>query len=157
VEKKGNNKKSIIKIVLAMLLTAYLGYVFFSTVFGRDASANYKYKLELFWSYKVVIDTGSKDMAKEILMNYLMLVPLGFVLPWILDGSVSAKKIRIITILAGFFTTCTIEILQLVLKRGLFEFDDILGNTIGTIVGYLFYRLAKWLLVRWKGKRVINR
>jgi glycopeptide antibiotics resistance protein len=38
--------------------------------------------------------------------------------------------------LLGFLTSLSIELLQLVLKRGLFEFDDMFHNTLGVIIGY---------------------
>jgi glycopeptide antibiotics resistance protein len=38
--------------------------------------------------------------------------------------------------LLGFLTSFTIELLQLILKRGLFEFDDMFHNTIGVGIGY---------------------
>jgi glycopeptide antibiotics resistance protein len=38
--------------------------------------------------------------------------------------------------LLGFLTSLSIELLQLVLKRGLFEFDDMFHNTFGVILGY---------------------
>ena len=39
-----------------------------------------------------------------------------------------------------------IEILQLVLKRGLFEFDDIMNNSIGCMLGCMFGNLVAYLL-----------
>ena len=40
------------------------------------------------------------------------------------------------TYLAGFGGSLLIEIFQLVCDKGMFECDDILGNTIGTMIGY---------------------
>lgn len=40
-------------------------------------------------------------------------------------------------VLAGFGLSCVIEVSQLVFKRGLFEFDDILHNTLGALLGAL--------------------
>jgi glycopeptide antibiotics resistance protein len=41
----------------------------------------------------------------------------------------------------GFLTSLFIEILQLVSARGIFQADDIITNTIGSLVGYLLYGL----------------
>jgi glycopeptide antibiotics resistance protein len=49
-------------------------------------------------------------------------------------------------ILIGFLISLTIEILQLVTKRGLFEFDDIFHNTLGVAIGELGYWI--WWKVR---------
>jgi glycopeptide antibiotics resistance protein len=47
-------------------------------------------------------------------------------------------------ILIGFLISLTIEILQLVTKRGLFEFDDIFHNTLGVAIGELGYWMIGW-------------
>ena len=46
------------------------------------------------------------------------------------------------------------EILQLVLKRGLFEFDDIMNNSIGCMLGCMFGNLVAYLLA---GKPIWHR
>jgi len=145
--KQKRNKKTI-KIILAILLVVYIGFVFNSTLFGREASENLTYNLELFWSYKVVIETGSAKMLKQIIGNYLMLIPLGFILPYLLEDKVGMKKAMVITIVVGIVTTCCIEVLQLVLKRGLFEWDDIVGNMTGTVVGCVGYRVVRSIIGR---------
>ena len=61
-----------------------------------------------------------------------MFVPLGFMIPLLF------KKCKrwYITYLIGFGATLFIEILQLISKRGIFELDDIINNTLGCIIGY---------------------
>lgn len=134
------------KVMMAILLILYLVYVFYRTVFGRSAVDEYCYNFELFWSYRNVIETGSKTMAEQIVMNYLMLMPIVFLLPLVLEGHFKEKSIALITILTGFAITCSIEFLQLILKRGLFEFDDIIGNTMGTIIGYLRFKMIRTII-----------
>lgn len=43
----------------------------------------------------------------------------------------------------GFVLAVLVEVLQLYLKRGLFEYDDIMGNTIGMLIGIGGYSLLK--------------
>lgn len=77
-------------------------------------------------------------MMIEILLNILMLVPCGILLPLIYK----IKKSKFMnTILTGMVISCCIEALQLILRRGLFEFDDIIHNTIGCAVGYGVYKI----------------
>jgi len=47
------------------------------------------------------------------------------------------------TALMGFVLAVLVEVLQLYLKRGLFEYDDIMGNTIGMLIGISGYSLLK--------------
>ena len=47
-------------------------------------------------------------------------------------------------LLAGAAAACAIEVLQLLLHKGLFEFDDIIHNSLGCMIGCL----AGSLLIR---------
>ncbi|WP_207706695.1 VanZ family protein [Acetobacterium tundrae] len=53
-----------------------------------------------------------------------------------------AKK-RNTVILLGFLISVSVECLQLITKTGIFEWDDIIHNTIGVIVGYGIYLYLK--------------
>ncbi len=56
-------------------------------------------------------------------------------------GKRKGKKVFALTMLAGFFTSLTVELSQLILQRGLMEWDDLLGNVLGTFLGYGIYRI----------------
>ena len=62
-----------------------------------------------------------------------MFMPIGFFIP--LLWKVSNRKVIII----GFGSSLFIEICQLFLTRGT-DVDDLILNTIGTILGLLLYR-----------------
>ena len=47
----------------------------------------------------------------------------------------------------GIGISLFIELGQLILKRGLFEFDDIFHNCIGLVVGYILYCIIKKIKV----------
>lgn len=61
-------------------------------------------------------------------MNYLLFIPLGFLL------SICANRWMLCVEIGLCFSIC-IELYQLVTKTGLFEFDDIIGNTAGCLIG----------------------
>jgi glycopeptide antibiotics resistance protein len=71
-----------------------------------------------------------------------MLLPIGVLLPIVLEPVWKAGRKHIFgrVVLAGFFTSLSIELLQLVMKRGLFEFDDMFHNTLGVVIGYWIYQ-----------------
>lgn len=66
--------------------------------------------------------------------NIIIFIPVGFTLS--LLWNLKAKKI----ILIGFLISLYIEICQLFLNRGT-DVDDLILNTIGTIVGLVIYKL----------------
>ena len=45
-----------------------------------------------------------------------------------------------------------VELLQLISLRGLFEFDDILHNTLGTFIGVSIYMIVETVVKRKRNK-----
>ena len=48
---------------------------------------------------------------------------------------ITHKDKGVIAILLGLLLSVSIEVIQLLSYRGLFEFDDIIHNTLGTAIG----------------------
>jgi glycopeptide antibiotics resistance protein len=72
--------------------------------------------------------------------NVAPLVPLGFLLPLVYQN-ISWKRSLAVAIASGL----AIETMQMVLRVGIFDVDDILLNTLGVMIGYwAFIFLAKW-------------
>ena len=77
------------------------------------------YELIPFWSY------GVKSLRMEILLNVILFIPVGLLAPrWKTVGLAAEYSMPI-------------ESAQLVSFRGLFEFDDVIHNALGTAVGVL--------------------
>ncbi|MCR4690992.1 MAG: VanZ family protein [Lachnospiraceae bacterium] len=120
-----------------LFLLIWLYWVFASCVFYRSGYAEYHYILKPFWSYELAFGRGSRIMLQEILLNCCLLLPVGFLFPVAFD-----LKKPAITILFGFLCSAGIETMQLVMKKGLFEWDDMLHNTLGVVAGYGLYRIG---------------
>lgn len=69
--------------------------------------------------------------------NIALFLPFGFLFPAVFP------KCRFLglTILLGFLTSVTIETVQLFILRGT-DIDDVILNTLGTFIGYLFFRIC---------------
>lgn len=77
----------------------------------------------------------------NLIGNIALLVPIGFLLPFIYPN-VKWKSSLFIAITAGF----SIEIMQVVLGVGIFDIDDILLNALGVMIGYwAFLIFAQWI------------
>lgn len=76
-----------------------------------------------------------------VVENVLLFIPYGFLCSWNFRW---AKKFWKCT-LFGAFTSFEIEFLQLVTRRGFFQIDDILTNVLGTIIGWLLFRVIVFL------------
>ena len=105
------------------LLAAYILFILMETVIGRKAGA-LRMELVPFWSYSHL------ELRMEIILNYLFFIPLGLLL-YLCFG----KKYGLRVVIAGFLLSTSIELIQLIFRIGLFEFDDIIGNTIGCFIG----------------------
>ena len=111
------------------LLTGYTLVILGETVLLRVPSSGQHFQPQLFWSYRVWnVEKG------QIIANILAFVPLGF-----LAGCLWKWK----GIIAGIVLSMAIELLQLLSQRGLCEFDDILHNTLGTLIGVSRYMLVE--------------
>ena len=119
--------------VCGLLLLIFLAIVFGSTVFTRNPGNSRSYELELFWSWKKVIFEQSQPLLKENLLNMVLLFPMGLLLPFLFWRKLSWRR----GFLLGAAVSVVIEVCQLLLKRGLFEWDDMIHNGIGCMAGCL--------------------
>lgn len=133
------HKIYLYQTIFFLVFLTYLAIVFGSTVFTRNPGVRQN-QLELFWSWKEIFGIGkcgrlgsttSSGLLLENALNMILLFPAGILIPFILGRRQSCWK----GLLIGIVISSMIEILQLVLCRGLFEFDDIIHNSIGCMVG----------------------
>ena len=104
----------------------------------------------LFYSYKEAWNHFSEREWRNIILNIMMFVPFGFLLPLV------SKKLQVFwkTYLAGFLFTFLIEMTQLLFNLGICELDDFMNNTIGAMIGYGFYRLFVFVVNKWKKQEI---
>ena len=140
-------ENEIIKKYTAILFVIYLLTVFWFTISKRSFQFSTA-QLELFWSYKAWL-AGDTSIGREILANVAMFVPFGFLL-----SSLFSKHRFIIP--AAFLFSLMIETLQLFLMRGLFEWDDVVSNTIGACVGILLFVLITKISTEKSRKLIIK-
>ena len=132
--------------ILALLL--YLGVVFASTVFTRMPIVR-QYELIPFWSWYEVFVNHSKSLLVENLLNILLLLPAGVLLPIIFDRRLRPSK----AFMMGALISAVIEVSQLILRRGLFEWDDMFHNGLGCMFGCLIVNAVMERVKRMKGRK----
>ena len=98
-------KEKMNKLQAAAILAelVFLGIVFGSTVFTRTGSVR-QYELIPFWSWSAILRYHDMELLKENLLNCILLLPAGALLP-------------------------------LIMMRGLFEWDDMIHNGLGCMIG----------------------
>lgn len=75
---------------------------------------------------------GIVDDWKNAVLNVLLFVPLGVILPLLWDRFKTPRN----TVLFGFVTSLTIELLQMLTYRAT-DVNDLITNTIGAYLGFL--------------------
>jgi len=139
-----NRKKYKLKVwVCFIAYLLLLGYaVFFSSGFGREEHADYRYNLTLFQEigryYSFGMRTGSWRLFWwNVVGNVCVFVPFGAFLPALVAKCKKFFSVLLFTMELSF----AVELIQLVTKIGSFDVDDILLNTIGGILGYFVYKI----------------
>lgn len=142
-----NETKRRIRICGAFLFFCYLlaltYFLFFSEGFGRaSAGREYAYNLHpfreirRFWVYREKL--GMIAVICNLAGNVAGFIPFGMILPVIWRKTDSFFRIMLL----GFEFSLCVEIIQLVWKVGSFDVDDLILNTLGSVIGYLLFSLC---------------
>lgn len=125
-------KLNIIQAGAVVAMVIFLAIVFGSTVFTRTSTVR-QYELMPLWSWRAIIRYHDWGLLKEDLLNCILLLPAGALLPLIANRKVKWYQ----ALLFGVLISAVIETSQLVFMRGLFEWDDMIHNGLGCMVGCL--------------------
>ncbi|MBQ8741184.1 MAG: VanZ family protein [Clostridia bacterium] len=91
--------------------------------------------------------SGRGDFIRQVVLNVIMLIPFGFLFPLTIKNEKDNRFLK--TVLYTFLISLSIEILQPLI--GAFrsaDITDLITNTIGGIIGYIFYIIFRPLTTR---------
>ncbi|MDQ0208421.1 VanZ family protein [Alkalicoccobacillus murimartini] len=128
---RGTTNLPIKVTIVSFVLIGYLIMVSGVTIFNRGAQFE-AMDLTLFGSYIEAWNNFSVRNWQYVILNIVMFLPLGILLPLLHDRFKNA----VWTIAAGILLTLSIETFQYFTGFGVFEFDDLFNNTLGAIIGY---------------------
>ena len=122
----------MVKKLTVGLLIIYVVIILSVTMLFREPFNGQHFQTQLFWSYEVW-----EIQKRQIIENVLLFLPFGLIAGclWKWKG-----------ILVGAGVSLLVELLQLISERGLFEFDDIVHNTLGTLIGVCIYMICVKLI-----------
>ena len=126
-----------IRTVILILLTIYMVIYVYLTFTYRRPLKKAHINLIPFWSYRSAIQfhpfrIKSKWLARQILLNILLTVPPGLLLPilWY-----KARHPYLLTAVIIFVLSMMTEILQYFTRLGYSELDDLIDNLLGGVLG----------------------
>ena len=134
-KRKYYSEKRFLALFAALL---YYDYVLMSTLIARKPYVGEHIRIIPFWIFSQAKQYGIKRAIREVLFNIMLFMPLGTFLG-IFNESKEIKLVFIQGFLASFF----IEMLQMVSRRGVLEFDDLLFNTLGALLGCAIVRICR--------------
>lgn len=93
----------------------------------------------------VDVSSGRGDFIRQVVLNIVMTIPFGFLLPLVREKKINLLKVIFYT----FLLSLGIELLQ-PLINGVRSSDitDLITNVIGGFIGYLLYLIFKPLTTR---------
>ncbi|MCR4766634.1 MAG: VanZ family protein [Saccharofermentans sp.] len=135
-------KKKISKRFALSILLPYLFLVIISTVITRRVNTEQHLILSPFWTIKTILLGGQAKvwLVKEVVLNILMLMPVGVLSPLIFE-----KRKILCSIFVGTGISLLIEVLQFCFYRGHAEIDDLIFNTFGVLIGLGIYFFVMWV------------
>lgn len=139
-----NHKKiTLYKEVFGLIFIIYI-LLLFQMLIATDTNNFHGVNLKLFneiTRYKF----GTRLFNINVFGNILIFVPFGL----FISEYLSAKKVYLVFIVS-MLTSASVELVQLRIGRS-FDIDDILLNVIGSILGYMLYKLLKHIKTKLPG------
>ena len=137
------------KIIPGILFVLNFVFIIHLTLLTRSEDFG-EIDLHLFRSYREAWNTFSIRNWQLIIFNIIVFLPCGTLLP------ILFKKFRrfLPTVGSGFLFSLSIETIQRVTERGLFEADDLFHNTLGVLLGYCIFRFFYTIFHKEKWKPV---
>lgn len=152
-------KKDGFRNVVPVWIIACVFMILYITVLGRfqwvrvvsevsGSSGGMQVHLMPFWSILAIQD-GKIEFLYEKIYNVLFFVPYGMLLGLRFSNGLRGLKC---SILIGFQTSVTIELLQFITRTGTCETDDVICNTVGCGIGAVIGVGICWMIGKIKNK-----
>lgn len=138
------DKKSKYSFIKAMLLIYFFALIHI-TLFEREPGSRTAVSLTLFETF------GDSRANAYVIENVILFIPFGLLFAFFMPPM---RKL-LISIAAGIFCSLIIETTQCITQRGFFQVDDILMNSIGSMIGCICFRLIKFICCVYK--RIITK
>lgn len=119
-------------------LWEYLAFIAIAIVFSRKTAAEARYEPRFLYSYFEFFQ-GNRRFFWLTIFNVALFVPLGFFYS-------ACERFRKVGAWRAWLyplaVSLTIETVQLVFRKGVFEWDDVFHNVIGFVLGYWVFRFG---------------
>ncbi len=132
IEKRKKRKRENIYIKLTYCF--YLTTLFYISILSRPLGSVSEIDLIPF-----NMPGGTRYIILYAATNALVFIPIGILLPLVCKRMKKAKSVVFVGVGISFF----IETVQLILCCGVVQTEDLIMNTLGTVIGYWIYSIIK--------------
>lgn len=134
----------------AFVLICYILFLSYLMIWGFDrrTHSDYMYNIQPFLTIRhfLQIDRfNTSTWVINLIGNIGVFIPFGILIPLIVKGRLVRS---LVYFLCGILV---LETLQLVTRRGSFDIDDFILNSIGFLIGYGVYRMVYWIGIHLRG------
>lgn len=142
-----NRKKNRLSVhvrnsVVWFILSVYIVVMSVTVFLSREPGSRQGIDMTLFGTWGI-----TPQAHAFVIENVLLFVPFGILCPFVVtptgrtsDDTHSRGRIASrFTVLLGFIISVGIETVQLLTERGYCQLDDIVMNTLGSLVGYMIF------------------
>ena len=145
---KNSRQRNLTRILFAVYILILIWIVLFKMSFSIDEL--YKNRSINIIPFMGSVIVNGKIDTSEIINNIIVFIPVGIYVCMLKKDWSILKKISV-----GFFISLGIEVLQFVLAIGATDITDLIGNTLGGIIGIgVFYLFSK--VFKNKTNKIIN-
>ncbi|MBO4359946.1 MAG: VanZ family protein [Eubacteriaceae bacterium] len=177
---RGDIMLSLRSAVIAGVFLLYLAGFSYITFFSRAASDEYLIHTQLFDNLigSVRIDFGflgvlyriltgefsglaehfsmpDMDDILQVYLNVVLFIPMGYLLPYMSEWF--RKRLPLAPVTASFLISLAVENIQLITRRGFYDVDDIVTNTLGGFLGALLFTAFAFRVTHPDWKRDLGR
>ena len=145
---KNNRQRNLTRILFAIYFLILVWILLFKMSFSLDEL--YKSRSINLIPFMGSVVVNGRIYINEIIDNILVFIPLGIYICMLKEDWSILRKISV-----GFFISLGIEVLQFILAIGATDITDLIGNTLGGIIGIgVFYLFSK--VFKNKTNKIIN-
>ena len=145
---KNNRQRNLTRILFAVYFLILVWILLFKMSFSLDEL--YKDRSINIIPFMGSVVVNGRIYINEIIDNILVFIPIGIYICMLKEDWSILRKISV-----GFFISLGIEVLQFILAIGATDITDLIGNTLGGIIGIgVFYLFSK--LFKNKTNKIIN-
>ncbi|MCR4890858.1 MAG: VanZ family protein [Lachnospiraceae bacterium] len=141
-------RKNVGRCFYYSILISYLYLVASVTLLSREVGQYGDVDLTFFTTGSNI----SAPLAVHYIENFILLMPLGFLLP----HGIKLFRMAFFGLSTGFAVSFLIECTQHYTAMGTFDLDDIVLNGLGFAAGYILWRIGNFLFAPTQDERIVR-